>query len=110
MRADLHIHTTASDGCWIPEQVIAGVLAEGIGLFALADHDSVGNVARAESLARQNGLAFLRGVEVSTTLDGGMFHILGYGIDINHLDLLSALGNNTAKLLALGLTSTLTIA
>mgnify|MGYP000543906302 FL=1 len=99
MRADLHIHTTASDGCWIPEQVIAGVLAEGIGLFALADHDSVGNVARAESLARQNGLAFLRGVEVSTTLDGGMFHILGYGIDINHLDLLSALGNNTAKLL-----------
>ena len=62
MRTDLHIHTTASDGCWTPERVIVEVQARAIELFAIADHDSVASVSRAEALAREAGLAFLRGV------------------------------------------------
>ncbi len=100
MRVDLHIHTTASDGSWTPERVIAGVQAEGIGLFAISDHDSVGNVAQAEALARQNGLAFLRGVEISTRDNGAVYHILGYGVDINDPALLDVLADNTARLLS----------
>jgi len=98
MRVDLHIHTTASDGSWTPERVIAGVQAEGIGLFAVCDHDSVGNVARTEALARQNGLAFLRGVEISTRDNGSVYHILGYGVDLANPALLAVLAENTAKL------------
>ena len=81
MRADLHIHTTASDGCWPAERVVAEVKARSIGLFAVADHDTVGSVPAAEALAREAGLAFLRGVEVSAWLGGHMFHILAYGFD-----------------------------
>jgi len=66
MRTDLHIHTTASDGRWSPERVVAEVQARDIGLFATADHDSVASVGQAEALAREAGLTFLRGVEVST--------------------------------------------
>ena len=44
MRADLHIHTIASDGCWPPERVVTEVLERGIRLFAIADHDSVASV------------------------------------------------------------------
>jgi predicted metal-dependent phosphoesterase TrpH len=84
MRADLHIHTTASDGRWPPERVVAEVEARSIGLFAITDHDTTDSVAPAEALARQVGLAFLRGVEISTWLDGIFFHILAYGFEPHH--------------------------
>lgn len=98
MRVDLHIHTTASDGCWTPEEVIAGVLAEGIGLFSVTDHDSVANVASTAALIRNTGLAFLQGTEISTMDDGVLFHILGYGIAPAHPGLSALLAENRAKL------------
>ena len=98
MRADLHIHTTASDGCWTPEHVIAEVQARGIGLFAIADHDTIASVPTAEALAREVGLAFLRGVEVSTLLDGHLFHVLAYGFDTGNSTLGAFLRENRARL------------
>ena len=94
MRVDLHIHTTASDGRWTPEEVVAGVQAEGIDMFAVTDHDTVGNVLPTETLAQQAGLAFLRGVEISTTAEGRLFHILGYGVDPTDAALLTTLKEN----------------
>lgn len=98
MRTDLHIHTTASDGCWPPEQAVAEVKAHGIGLFAVADHDTVAGVSAAEALAHQEGLAFLRGVEISTRLDGQVFHILGYGFDPQAPALVALLHENRLTL------------
>jgi len=98
MRADLHIHTTASDGRWTPEQVVTEVQARGIGLFAIADHDSAASVPPAEALAQEAGLAFLRGVEISTLLDGQLFHVLAYGFDIGDPGLAALLLENRAKL------------
>jgi len=80
----LHIHSTASDGCWSPEQLVEQVQRAGIGCFAVTDHDTVAGVAQAEALARQRGLAFVRGVEVSSKLDGRLIHILGYGFDLTN--------------------------
>jgi predicted metal-dependent phosphoesterase TrpH len=96
VRADLHIHTTASDGRWTPEQVVAEVRARSIGLFAVADHDSVAHVRPAEALALRAGLGFLRGVEVCTALDGHQFHVLAYGIDVDSADLTVLLDQNRA--------------
>jgi predicted metal-dependent phosphoesterase TrpH len=98
MRADLHIHTIASDGRWTPEQVVSEVRARGIGLFAIADHDTVASVAPAGDLAREAGLAFLRGVEVSTVLEGRLFHVLAYGFDIGNPGMIALLQENRAKL------------
>jgi hypothetical protein len=100
MRADLHIHTTASDGRWTPEQVVSGVQAEGIGLFAIADHDSIGNVRATERLAAEAGLAFLCAAEVSTIDDGDLFHILGYGVDPDDRALQALLTEHTEKMAA----------
>ncbi len=97
-RVDLHIHTTASDGCWTPEEVVAQVRAAGIGLFAVADHDTVAGVGPAAEAARRAGLRFLPAVEVSARLDGAGLHILGYGIDPSHPDLARLLEANTARL------------
>jgi predicted metal-dependent phosphoesterase TrpH len=98
MRADLHIHTTASDGRWAPERLIVELQARAIGLFAIADHDSVASLPQAESLAREAGLAFLRGVELSTLLDGHLFHVLAYGFDLDHPALVALLRENWARL------------
>jgi predicted metal-dependent phosphoesterase TrpH len=80
-RADLHLHTTASDGTWTPEQLVVKVQQAGIGLFAVTDHDSLGGLARTTELVRGSGLRFLAGVELSTRLDGQIVHLLAYGFD-----------------------------
>jgi 3',5'-nucleoside bisphosphate phosphatase len=97
MRADLHIHTTASDGCWSPERVVAEVKARSIDFFAVADHDTIASVPLAETLAHEAGLAFLRGVEVSTQLDGHLFHVLAYGFDLEASALTALLHENRAR-------------
>lgn len=100
LRADLHIHTTASDSCWTPRQVVEGCLSEGIGLFAVTDHDTVDAVLETEALALDAGLAFLRGVEVSTIVGDLLLHILGYGIDPRDPVLVGILRENDRMLRA----------
>jgi predicted metal-dependent phosphoesterase TrpH len=97
MRADLHIHTTASDGCWPPERVVAEVKARSIALFAVTDHDTISSVPLIKTLAREAGLAFLHGVEVSTLLDGHLFHILAYGFDLEASALAALLHENRVR-------------
>lgn len=81
MRVDLHMHTTASDGSWTPEQLMQEIVRAGIDLFAITDHDTIVNVDEMQRLAQVAGVAFIPGVEVCTTHNGKSFHILGYGIN-----------------------------
>lgn len=81
MKADLHLHTSASDGTWTPEALIENIIRAKIGVFAVTDHDSVENVNLIADLVRDTDLKFIRGVEVNTTENGRIFHILGYNID-----------------------------
>jgi hypothetical protein len=80
-RADLHLHTTASDGTWTPEQLVVKVQQAGIGLFAVTDHDSLDGLACTTELVRGSGVRFLAGVELSTRLDGQIVHLLAYGFN-----------------------------
>lgn len=94
MRADLHIHTTASDGTWTPQELVQQALAVGLGALAVTDHDSVANVAETASLARAAGLKFLPAAEICSTKEDLSFHILGYGIDITNKPLLELMQHN----------------
>lgn len=98
LRADLHIHTTASDGTWTPQELVQEVQKAGLGLFAVTDHDSVANVAEAGRLAHQAGLKFLPAAEICSTKADLSFHILGYGIDITNKPLLELMRHNEALL------------
>ena len=80
-KVDLHIHSTASDGTWTPQELVNAAQAAGLGLIAVTDHDSTANVAETMRIAAANGIKCLPGVEVCSTKDGMSFHILGYGID-----------------------------
>lgn len=74
---DLHIHSTASDGTDGPAELVAPAHAAGLAAIALTDHDTLGGLDEAENAARELGLGFIRGCEISTRADGFEYHILG---------------------------------
>ena len=94
---DLHIHSTASDGSRDPLEIPS--LAKKIGLkaIALTDHDSIDGTKKILSHRHLLGpIKFLTGVEISAAPPSffsvaGSFHILGYGFDVDHLELNQAL-------------------
>ena len=87
MLADLHVHTTASDGSLTPEEVVLRAVARGLKIIAITDHDTVLGVARAIRSGRQWGLRVIPGVELSTEIGEEEFHILGYFINYRHCKL-----------------------
>lgn len=79
--ADLHCHSTCSDGTLSPSAAAARAHARGVDLWALTDHDVVDGLAEAAAAARGLGLAFLTGVEISVSFAGETIHIVGLGFD-----------------------------
>ena len=81
LNADLHCHSTTSDGTLTPEQLAARAAANGVDLWALTDHDEVGGQQQALEAAREQGMKYLTGVEISVTFAAVTVHIVGLGLD-----------------------------
>jgi predicted metal-dependent phosphoesterase TrpH len=77
-RADLHTHTTASDGRYRPEEVVGMARDAGLAAVAITDHDTVAGIAEALEAGRRCGIRVVPGVEISTSAEGRDIHILGY--------------------------------
>jgi 3',5'-nucleoside bisphosphate phosphatase len=80
LRADMHTHSTASDGTTSPAEVMARAAAAGLDVIALTDHDTVAGHAEAAA-ALPPGLTLLPGMELSCRLDGHSVHVLAYLFD-----------------------------
>ncbi len=78
---DLHCHSTVSDGVLSPADVAQRACANGVDVWALTDHDEVGGLAQAGATARELGMRFITGTEVSVTWAGQTVHIVGLGFD-----------------------------
>ncbi|MFZ4758841.1 MAG: 3',5'-nucleoside bisphosphate phosphatase [Burkholderiaceae bacterium] len=91
MNADLHCHSVVSDGTLKPEDVVERAHRNRVEILALTDHDEVGGLAGAQARARQLGMAFVPGVEVSVTWAGDTIHIVGLRIDFRDPALLAGL-------------------
>jgi len=82
VKADLHVHTTASDGRYSPEDIVRMAVSRGVEVMAITDHDSVDGVPGALEAAKPfPKLRVIPGVEVSTDVPHGEVHMLGYFID-----------------------------
>ncbi|MGE3954171.1 MAG: PHP domain-containing protein [Parachlamydiales bacterium] len=82
-RADLHCHTTASDGTLTPEELLHLAVEVGLSGLSITDHDTIEAYEVATPLARELGLELLPGIELSSLHGGASVHILGYGYDLN---------------------------
>ena len=91
INADLHCHSVVSDGTLTPEQLAERAKANGVQLWALTDHDELGGQQRARDAASALNLDYLTGVEISVTWMGQTIHIVGLGIDADHLGILEGL-------------------
>jgi predicted metal-dependent phosphoesterase TrpH len=74
-RADLHLHSLASDGTAGIDEILAAALAAGLQVIAITHHDRIDAAQAGQALAQRRGLAVqvVVGEEISTR--GG--HLLG---------------------------------
>ncbi len=94
MKADLHVHSTASDGTLRPADLVALALQRGLSVLAIADHDSVEGLPEAMGAAADTSLALIPAVELSSvTPDGDDVHMLGYFIRADDAHLLRHLAD-----------------
>jgi predicted metal-dependent phosphoesterase TrpH len=81
-KADLHTHTTYSDGSLTPAQLVARAVQRGLQVMALTDHDCTDGLPEAlEEAARHPGFLLIPGVELSTDVPQNEVHVLGYFIE-----------------------------
>lgn len=88
MRADLHLHTTASDGILTPQELVRKAVVLKLDVIAITDHDSVEGVLPAIEAAKSfTQLTVIPGVEINTDVPKGEVHILGYFLDYRNPEL-----------------------
>ena len=82
---DLHIHTTASDGTWTPEQIVLGAKQSGLDAIAITDHDTFAGYEEARPIAARENVPLICAIELSTKLPPASetgrpktVHLLGY--------------------------------
>lgn len=88
---DLHVHSTASDGLLSPSEVVDLAATTGITILGLTDHDTTRGVDEAIASGHTVGVEVVPGVELSTSVDTGELHVLGYLIDHHNPELESRL-------------------
>jgi len=91
LNADLHSHSTASDGVLAPAELAERAHANGVQMWALTDHDELSGQAEAAARARELGMRFITGVEISVTWGGITLHVVGLNVDPAHPGLLDGL-------------------
>ncbi len=76
--ADLHLHSVYSDGKYTPREVCARAKKNGVSLLSITDHDTLMGEEDKQSAAKEYGLSYLSGWEISAYEKGEKIHILGY--------------------------------
>jgi hypothetical protein len=98
MKADLHIHSTYSDGVCSPEEIVRMASKQKIKCISITDHDCVDGIDEAIEAGKKYNVIVLPGVEFSCYLesDSREVHILGYLHDYKNRQLTSFLKRFTA--------------
>lgn len=80
--ADLHAHTTVSDGSLTPQALVALAAEKDLAALGITDHDTTDGIAPAQAAGEEVGVWVVAGVELNTDTDEGHVDILGYFVDI----------------------------
>jgi predicted metal-dependent phosphoesterase TrpH len=87
--ADLHLHTSFSDGTWSPEELVLQAQKAGLSCIAATDHDTVEACARAAAACAAVNMEFIPGAELTAEHDDTELHVLGYFLDTHNEKLLA---------------------
>jgi len=84
MFADLHLHTSFSDGTYTPEELVERARAHELAAIAVTDHDTIEGCARAAAACAQHHIEFITGTELTAEAKGHELHLIGYFINVAH--------------------------
>lgn len=80
-KADLHIHTTASDGACSPMEILELAKKNHLDTISLTDHDTIDGYLEAVHHADDYSIRLIPGVEITVTFAGREIHLLAYDFD-----------------------------
>ncbi len=81
-KIDLHVHTNASDGKLSPAEIVALAAKQGVGVLAIADHDTVASYPAALVAAQAYPeMRIIPAIELSSHAPGNEVHMLGYFVN-----------------------------
>lgn len=83
-KADLHIHTLASDGHMSPEDIVRSACKHKIDIISITDHDTIRGYRQACETAKELGVTLLPGVEITADFENRECHLLAYCFDPEH--------------------------
>lgn len=87
--ADLHLHSSFSDGTFSPEEIVRLGRTHGLWALSLTDHDTVEGCPRLQAACATEGMEFLSGTELTAASHGDELHILAYGFDLDNQKMLT---------------------
>ena len=85
--ADLHTHTTYSDGILSPLELFKKAKSVGLDAIAITDHDTMDGYLNGLQYAQELGIQLVPGIELSCYENGRDYHILGFFQDPDNINL-----------------------
>jgi predicted metal-dependent phosphoesterase TrpH len=79
--ADLHCHTTASDGVHPPTELVRLAKERGLDAVGITDHDTLGGIDEGLAAGARFGVRVVPGIEMSARAGDRSVHVLGYFVD-----------------------------
>jgi len=79
--ADLHLHTTYSDGTRSPREVVDLARSFDLNIIAISDHDNLAGFFEIHEYARQQQVLLIAATELSAEYRGIDIHVLAYAFD-----------------------------
>ncbi len=92
-KADLHIHTKASDGMLSVAELLDKVVKKGLKTVSITDHDTIDGYLEAQKPAADMGIELIPGVELTVLWKSMEVHLLAYDFDIQDESFLSMIAN-----------------
>jgi predicted metal-dependent phosphoesterase TrpH len=81
-KADLHIHTTASDGKANPEELVCRAESSNLSVISITDHDTIAGVRAAQKEAERRLIEVMPGAEITGSFKKRDCHLLAYHFDL----------------------------
>lgn len=91
-KADLHTHTTCSDGKLSPVELVQFAHDKKLSVLSITDHDTFDGYFKAKDKAEELGIELVPGVEISASYKEKESHILAYYFDPDDVSFSNFLG------------------
>jgi len=90
-KADLHIHTTASDGAAEPADIVDLAVSKSLNTISITDHDTIEGYRQAKASAESHAIHLIPGVEFTARHGGREIHLLSYNFNPGDREILDLL-------------------